>query len=110
MCSFDLTCTHGQELLEALKAGAIAGAVLDVYDGEFAGPPPEELWRLPNVLITPHTSGRTDPEFVAEHGRGMQLFAQELLPAFPAVGETVILLTPPPPLPLLLGVSKGIKR
>ena len=25
--------------------------------GKFTGPPPKELWQLPNVVITPHTSG-----------------------------------------------------
>ena len=46
-------------LTQALQAGWIAGAGLDVYTGEFTGPPPEELWQLPNVVITPHTSGGT---------------------------------------------------
>jgi phosphoglycerate dehydrogenase-like enzyme len=43
-------------LLEALRAGAIAGAALDVFVDE---PLPAEspFWDLPNVLITPHTSG-----------------------------------------------------
>jgi phosphoglycerate dehydrogenase-like enzyme len=42
-------------LITALRQGWIAGAALDVYDGEFTSPPPTELWQLPNVLITPHT-------------------------------------------------------
>ena len=47
-------------LSKALREGWIAGAGLDVYTGEFSGPPPEELWQLPNVMITPQTSGGTD--------------------------------------------------
>lgn len=42
-------------LVEALEAGGIAGAGLDAFSRE---PLPAEspLWRLPNVLITPHTA------------------------------------------------------
>jgi phosphoglycerate dehydrogenase-like enzyme len=43
-------------LLRALREGWIAGAALDTH---FAYPlPPEHpLWRLPNVILTPHISG-----------------------------------------------------
>ena len=43
-------------LAAALRAGHIAAAALDVFERE---PLPAEspLWGLPNVLITPHTSG-----------------------------------------------------
>lgn len=61
-------------LITALREGWIAGAALDVYDGEFAGPPPTELWELPNVLITPHTSVGTD----VQHARGIELFCENL--------------------------------
>ncbi len=45
-------------LIEALKAGWIAGAGLDVFEKE---PLPEnsEFWKLENVVITPHVSGAT---------------------------------------------------
>lgn len=45
-----------QALLAALREGWIAGAALDTH---FAYPlPPEHaLWRLPNVILTPHVSG-----------------------------------------------------
>ena len=43
-------------LAEALRAGRIAGASLDVMTPE---PPPEDdpLWDCPNLLLTPHVSG-----------------------------------------------------
>ena len=43
-------------LTQALKAGRIAGAGLDVFVTEPL-PPEDPLWDLPNVLITPHNSG-----------------------------------------------------
>ncbi len=44
------------ELVEALRAGQIAGAGLDVFEQEPL-PADSPLWDLPNVLITPHTAG-----------------------------------------------------
>jgi phosphoglycerate dehydrogenase-like enzyme len=43
-------------LVEALRAGQIAGAGLDVFEVE---PLPDDhaLWTMPNVLITPHMAG-----------------------------------------------------
>lgn len=48
-----------EELIEALQAGTIAGAGLDVFVKE---PLPKDspLWELENVIITPHTSGSTE--------------------------------------------------
>lgn len=49
-------------LVAALVGGDLRGAVLDVYDGELAGRRPrQELLDLPQVLLTPHISGRGDP-------------------------------------------------
>ena len=42
-------------LVEALRAGTIAGAGLDVTDPEPL-PAGHPLWDLPNALITPHDS------------------------------------------------------
>jgi phosphoglycerate dehydrogenase-like enzyme len=43
-------------LIEALRAGAIGGASLDVFIDEPLRPD-SPFWSLPNLLITPHTSG-----------------------------------------------------
>jgi phosphoglycerate dehydrogenase-like enzyme len=44
------------DLIDALRAGTIAGAALDVFEEEPlpAGSP---LWSMPNVLVSPHMSG-----------------------------------------------------
>ncbi len=44
------------ELAEELRRGTIAGAGLDVFEHEPLDPN-SPLWDLPNVIITPHTSG-----------------------------------------------------
>jgi phosphoglycerate dehydrogenase-like enzyme len=63
-------------LVDAVKAGRVRGAVLDVYDGELAGRPPRpELLELPQILLTPHISGSGDAN-VAEPLR--RLFAENL--------------------------------
>lgn len=41
------------DLVAALAAGEIAGAALDVFEIEPL-PPEHPLWKMPNVLITPH--------------------------------------------------------
>jgi phosphoglycerate dehydrogenase-like enzyme len=45
-----------EALVAALRAGTIGGAALDVFAHEPLSPE-SPLWDLPNVLITPHTSG-----------------------------------------------------
>jgi phosphoglycerate dehydrogenase-like enzyme len=46
----------GSALIHALRGGVIAGAALDVFEEE---PLPAEnpLWRMPNVLVSPHRAG-----------------------------------------------------
>jgi len=60
-------------LTRALKSGTIAGACLDVFETE---PLPEasELWSLPNVIVTPHNSGRSPQNFA----RNAELFLENL--------------------------------
>ncbi|MGH7275658.1 MAG: D-2-hydroxyacid dehydrogenase [Candidatus Rokuibacteriota bacterium] len=48
-------------LLEALEQRRIAGAILDVFAAEPL-PPHHPLWRMNNVVITPHISGPSTPE------------------------------------------------
>jgi phosphoglycerate dehydrogenase-like enzyme len=44
------------DLVEALRAGELAGAGLDVFEQEPL-PADHPLWSMPGVLITPHTAG-----------------------------------------------------
>ena len=43
-------------LIEALRAGTIAGAALDVYEEEPL-PASSPLWAMPNVIVSPHICG-----------------------------------------------------
>lgn len=53
-------------LIAALRAGAIAGAGLDVFDQEPL-PPGHPLRKLPNTVLTPHIGGRTRENFAARY-------------------------------------------
>ncbi|MCI0412635.1 D-2-hydroxyacid dehydrogenase [bacterium] len=63
-----------EALIRCLKENRIRGAALDVFEQEPL-PPDSELFSLPNVFITPHTSGVS----AMEHWpRMMELFAENL--------------------------------
>ena len=69
-------------LIAAIKDGRIAGAALDVFDREPL-PAESELWRLPQVIVTPHISAASQhflrrqvdicKENLARYLRGEQL-------------------------------------
>ncbi|HYM77487.1 MAG TPA: D-2-hydroxyacid dehydrogenase [Candidatus Dormibacteraeota bacterium] len=60
-------------LAEALRAGRIGGAALDVFDREPL-PSDSPLWSVENLLITPHTAGLTEKLW----HRHYQLFSDNL--------------------------------
>ncbi len=78
--------TDTKALIEALQAGHLAGAGLDVFEKE----PLEEsspLWDLDNVIILPHESGLT----TEYDRRALDIFLKNLrtyLTAVPSGGET----------------------
>jgi phosphoglycerate dehydrogenase-like enzyme len=63
-------------LLAAVREERIAGAVLDVQEGELEGRPPRaELLEEPRILLTPHLSGMGD---TSGPGPGRQLVTENL--------------------------------
>jgi phosphoglycerate dehydrogenase-like enzyme len=59
----------------ALKSRGIAGAGLDTTIVEPL-PADNELWDLPNVIITPHIAGNSEQELLDE--RTVDIFAENL--------------------------------
>ena len=51
-------CVDETALIEALHAGEIAGAGIDVTADEPLAPD-SPLWEIENVVLTPHTAGET---------------------------------------------------
>ncbi|MCG3122091.1 MAG: Glyoxylate/hydroxypyruvate reductase B [Phycisphaerales bacterium] len=65
-----------QALMAALKDGRVAGAALDVTDPEPL-PPGHALWKMPNVIITPHVAADgelTDQRWWALYKENMRRF------------------------------------
>jgi phosphoglycerate dehydrogenase-like enzyme len=60
-------------LIQALQEKWIAGAVLDVF-AEEPLPPGSPLWKMDNVLLTPHIAGLTSHYYE----RIMDLFSQNI--------------------------------
>jgi glyoxylate/hydroxypyruvate reductase A len=54
-----------QDLLAALRAGRLGGAVLDVFEREPL-PPEHPFWSMEQVIVTPHLAGPDEVETVAE--------------------------------------------
>ncbi len=62
-------------LLQALTEGWIAGAALDTHY-HYPMPPAHPLWKMPNVIMTPHISGSSgSPHYL---NRVWDIFAQNL--------------------------------
>lgn len=67
--SYIINCARGGlidegALVKAIKNGDISGAGIDVYEDE----PPEvnhDLWRLENVVVTPHIAGSTSESLLS---------------------------------------------
>jgi phosphoglycerate dehydrogenase-like enzyme len=62
-----------EDLVEALAAGQLAGAALDVFVDEPL-PVSSPLWHLPNVIVSPHMSG----DVVGWRSELVALFADNL--------------------------------
>jgi phosphoglycerate dehydrogenase-like enzyme len=64
-----------EDLLWALSTNRIAGAALDTHF-KYPMPPDHPLWRMPNVIMTPHISGSSkSPHFTS---RIWQLFGENV--------------------------------
>jgi phosphoglycerate dehydrogenase-like enzyme len=61
-------------MVERLRAGTLAGAVLDVFDPE---PLPKDspLWSVPNLVVSPHAGVDDGANYVE---RGLDIFADNL--------------------------------
>lgn len=69
------TAIEQEPLIEALNAGRLGGAALDVMDPE---PLPEDhpLWSAKNLILTPHVSGNMTLGYTCD--RNVELFCRDL--------------------------------
>ena len=65
---------NGDAVLEALNAGILKGAALDVFEQQPL-PPDSPLWQREDVLVTPHVSGTT-PHYLE---RALSVFVDNYL-------------------------------
>ncbi len=61
-------------LVAALHSGKLSGAYLDVFKDDFTQPPSAGLAAAPNIVITPHVSGRSD----VSHAFAAEVFCNNL--------------------------------
>lgn len=58
-------CIDQTALIDALNAGTLAGAALDVFKQEPI-PQDDPAWNTPNLLVTPHCSGKMTMQFTRD--------------------------------------------
>jgi len=75
-------------LIEALQAGRIAGAGLDVFEREPLEPD-SPLAHMENVVLTPHTAGMSDSSQVAVRHRTARNIAAALAGAWPETRDFI---------------------
>lgn len=69
------TAIEQEPLIEALNAGTLGGAALDVMDPEPL-PPDHPLWTARNLILTPHVSGNMTLGYTCD--RNVELFCRDL--------------------------------
>ena len=78
---------EGDALVDALRAGRLAGAGLDVYLREPL-PPDDPLLSLPNVVLTPHNAGTTPEVIEAGLAKAVENIAEFVRVRMRAPSET----------------------
>jgi phosphoglycerate dehydrogenase-like enzyme len=61
-------------LADALESGKLAGAYIDVWTNDMVLAPSDRLQAAPNILFTPHVSGRSD----SQQGFSLDVFCDNL--------------------------------
>ena len=63
-------------LVSALENGKLGGAALDVFKTEPL-PADSPLWKVPNLLITPHVAGNLTLDYTLE--KNVDMFCEDLV-------------------------------